>query len=266
MKILSWNVRGASRRPLGAYIKDPAAEHNMQILIMLETKTTAHNANGILSLLHNLYPSSELRFANGASGGFWVFWDSNRISLTPLHSMDQHLSFSVKPARESWKRFFLSVVYASPSYSQGIQLWQALQSFATAHITEADPWLLTGDFNSLLSPQDKQGGRWDARSVGHKDFQQFLDSVNLNDLGFVGTPFTWSNNRSPPQDLGTSRPRLGQPIVGKILSDFNLHHLPRIGSDHCPLLLRNDSRSHTKIPAFRFENMWLLQPGFHMVL
>lgn len=92
-KILTRNVRGASRRPLGAYIKDLVAEHDMHILIMLDTKTTAQNAMSILSILHALYPSSVLRFGNGASGSIWVFWDSAQVTLSPLDSIDQHVLF-----------------------------------------------------------------------------------------------------------------------------------------------------------------------------
>lgn len=181
--------------------------------------------------------------------------------------MDQHMSFSVKPVSARWTPFIISAVYASPNSNHRTQLWHALKSMATSHITAADPWLLVGDFNSLLLPQDKQGGRWDPRSGGNRHFQNFMDEVNLTDLGFVGPPFTWSNNRSPPNRILERLDRgLGNLSWERHYGDYTMHHLPRMGSDHCLLLLQNSSRTHRNNPQFRFENMWLLQPGFHMVV
>jgi hypothetical protein len=56
------------------------------------------------------------------------------------------------------------------------------------------PWLLLGDFNSILSPFEKSGGR-NFGSSSHNDFVDFVHSNALVDLGFVGNKFTWSNHR-----------------------------------------------------------------------
>lgn len=181
--------------------------------------------------------------------------------------MDQHLSFAIKPMFGSWKPFFLSSVYASPNNHHRSTLWLDLKSLATAHVTASDPWLLLGDFNSLLSPQDKQGGRWDPRSNGNRAFQRFVDEVDLTDLGFVGSPFTWSNNRQPLNKILERFDRgLGNQSWATHYGDFSLHHLFHKGSDHCPILLQNSYRLYRHQPPFHFENMWLLQPGFHMVV
>lgn len=41
-----------------------------------------------------------------------------------------------------------------------------------------------------------------------------------------------------------------------------MHHLPRIGSDHNPILLSELASHHRRSHYFRFENMWTKQPGF----
>ena len=52
---------------------------------------------------------------------------------------------------------------------------------------------LTGDFNDILSNEEKWGGRArDDRSF--KDFNSFIERNSLVDLGFTGNPWTWSNN------------------------------------------------------------------------
>lgn len=47
--------------------------------------------------------------------------------------------------------------------------------------------------------------------------------------------------------------------------DHSIHHLPRIGSDHNPLLLTDGPSRRYSSQNFRFKNTWLIQPGFHYV-
>lgn len=173
--------------------------------------------------------------------------------------MSQQLSFSTKPLRGTNKPFFLSTIYASLDRRQRLQLWDSLKHFLASHVTTFDPWLLIGDFNSILAPQDKLGGRWDTRHPGHCNFHEFMDSTNINDMGFVGLPYTWSNNRRPPHRIlkRLDRSLCNEPW-SRIYGEYALHHFPWIGSDHCPLQYQQQ--------AFRFENMWLLHPGFHAVV
>lgn len=51
------------------------------------------------------------------------------------------------------------------------------------------PWMVIGDFNAILSSDEKNGGL----SIGKRCpyFCDFVDSSNLHDLDFRGPPFTW---------------------------------------------------------------------------
>ncbi|CAL1410372.1 unnamed protein product [Linum trigynum] len=52
------------------------------------------------------------------------------------------------------------------------------------------PWLLVGDFNSILSPSEKLGGApFDAARI--RDFQEVVQDTGLIDLGFEGPAYTW---------------------------------------------------------------------------
>lgn len=56
------------------------------------------------------------------------------------------------------------------------------------------PWVDVGDFNLILSPEDKQDGRdFASSSVG--DLRRFMDQFGLLDLGSLGLPYTWTNCR-----------------------------------------------------------------------
>lgn len=56
-----------------------------------------------------------------------------------------------------------------------------------------DKWILAGDFNDIISNEEKLGGS--ARSDRTlKDFKGFILDNELIDLGFDGHPWTWCNN------------------------------------------------------------------------
>lgn len=65
-------------------------------------------------------------------------------------------------------------------------LWDDLK-FILPH--DLSPCLLMGDFNAILSPHEKKS----IHSFGKKCniFDNFLDSCNLQDLGYIGPFFSW---------------------------------------------------------------------------
>lgn len=46
-----------------------------------------------------------------------------------------------------------------------------------------------GDFNVILSPNEKYGGLSLGKRCSH--FGDFMEDMDLHDLGFKGSPFTW---------------------------------------------------------------------------
>ncbi|XP_060210304.1 uncharacterized protein LOC132637191 [Lycium barbarum] len=58
------------------------------------------------------------------------------------------------------------------------------------------PWCLGGDFNVILDPLEKLGGK-PHRMYKSLEFSSCMDNCELTDLGYVGPRFTWCNNRRP---------------------------------------------------------------------
>lgn len=79
---------------------------------------------------------------------------------------------------------------------------------------------------------------------------------------FHGTRFTWADGRG----LGRVRRRLDWVFVNSLIhdrfEDFKLSHLPRVASDHTPLLLQCRISSTMPHHAFRFLDAWLLHSEF----
>jgi hypothetical protein len=92
------------------------------------------------------------------------------------------------------------------------------------------------------------------------EFGQTLATCQLEDLGYSGPKFTWTNGRSG-RDL--TRERLDRAVANNSWSNhFNVVEvvvLPRIISDHNPLLLscsQNCDLQWKKHKSFRYEASW----------
>lgn len=94
-------------------------------------------------------------------------------------------------------------------------------------------------------------------------FASTMDNCQLLVLGFNGPKFTWTNKRkSKPIFERLDRGWANSEWI-QLFPSANLWHLPRITSDHCPILLKfqNDPFVQGDKP-FRFEPMWLLDDRF----
>jgi len=56
-------------------------------------------------------------------------------------------------------------------------------------------WILSGDFNMILSLEEKTGGRKRFEQDSGK-FKTLIDQLNLVDIENINGTFTWSNHRS----------------------------------------------------------------------
>lgn len=60
--------------------------------------------------------------------------------------------------------------------------------------TISNPWAVIGDFNSILSTDEKLGGTPHNLSKS-LPFIECLHDCDLTDMGYTGQAFTWCNER-----------------------------------------------------------------------
>lgn len=123
-----------------------------------------------------------------------------------------------------------------------------------------------GDFNSLLSPEDKQGGRpFASSSVGA--LRQFMDQSGLIDLGSLGLPYTWTNCRHGQANI---REKLDRGITNvewrELFPRASVTNLPITSSDHAPLVVDSTGGSRAIASPFRFEEFWVNEPDCYSVI
>ena len=151
---------------------------------------------------------------------------------------------------------WVTAVYDSLVSVIRCKLWDHLNHLAT--ITN-DPWIVGGDFNLILFPGEKSGGSSTASGVC-KNFSNWFHNNRLYDLQFKGPRYTWS--------CGSLSKHLDRVVCNKawFLQNPNASvlHLPKVASDHRPVLIRFDQSSrNNKFPKiFRFMAAWLTDSRF----
>ncbi|XP_051122658.1 uncharacterized protein LOC127245688 [Andrographis paniculata] len=151
--------------------------------------------------------------------------------------------------------FFLSEIYAKCSITQRRELWEVIKTIA--HDLTATPWLLGGDFNAISDISERDGpGRTKIRSA--RDFSDAILEANLLDAGFIGSPFTWTNNKIWE--------RLDRVPYNNTWMDLctttTVFYLPRNVSGHSPLLISVKLNAQRSQSAFQFQHMWIKHHNF----
>ncbi|XVF27194.1 hypothetical protein REPUB_Repub14bG0086100 [Reevesia pubescens] len=158
-----------------------------------------------------------------------------------------------------------SGVYASPTPSTRELLWNYLFEFQSF---DSMPWLLIDDFNQILSGLEKQGGR-PKPTARMKPFMEIMTKRNLIDLEAKGCKYTWSNNQHVAALI---KKRLDRAICNvawrQFYSDVWVQNLPKVHSDHCPVLvsMHGSVPHNSAMKPFRFEMAWLAHDTFKELL
>lgn len=157
-----------------------------------------------------------------------MLWDSTRVSVQILQAHHQFIHTRMQLAEGQTSLF--TAVYASPMRHERRQLWKELNNIAKSN---QEPWVLVGDWNMILDASEKKGGAPpDLQKC--REFREVLSNCKLLDLGFQGNKFTWKR--------GSLYQRLDRVLCNfewqTDFMDASVKHLPRIKSDHSPLLLR----------------------------
>jgi hypothetical protein len=129
-------------------------------------------------------------------------------------------------------------------------------------LTATPNWIIGGDFNMILTLEEKTGGTKKLEQDSGK-FRTLIDNLKLVDMETSNGTFTWSNRRSGNQHIAC---RLDRFLVTEELlesgSCLDSLILPTAGSDHWPIALQLNLNDPPRYKPFRFEKFWLQHPDF----
>lgn len=153
--------------------------------------------------------------------------------------------------------WLLLVIYASNFPSLRKALWN---EFLSISILSEILWFLCRDLNFTASLEDKLGGCQFTLSHSVLDLKYFLFWTCLLDLGFVGNRFTWCNSHFGRDKIDAHLDyALANESWISLFIECSISHLPKVLSDHSPILFKAGHQVVTfrPRPIFRFENFWL---------
>ncbi|XP_073033909.1 uncharacterized protein [Primulina eburnea] len=153
MKIACWNIRGFHKPLKQKSVQTLFGSHKIDVFVILESKLDEKtNMNlmrirfGGMKVTHN--------FLLNNKGCVLVFWNPQSVELDVIYCSAEVIHAWVNCVRTK-KVFCASFVYAFNTIVQRRVLWEELQSISD---TCSLPWILMGDFNNVLSQEEKKGG------------------------------------------------------------------------------------------------------------
>ncbi|KAL6198467.1 hypothetical protein ACLB2K_028256 [Fragaria x ananassa] len=234
---------------LASSAEDLRRIYKFNILVISEPHISGDKALKVVKSLG--FSSFTIEDATGFSRGLWLLWDDQQVKLEVVDSNFQSITSVV--TESSNKQWFFTTVYASPDHALREELWVYLDAFNSLCTI---PWLLTGDFNELISDADKQGGR---AILSGGSFASWVDRNFLIDLAYIGADFTWKSTRNGEEILERLDRGLFNISWRHEFPDAFVQHLARLKSDHCPIFINLESAQFPSptLKPFRFEAMWL---------
>lgn len=196
--------------------------------------------------------------SDGQSGGLALLWKLETMVAVQGFSR-WHINAHIT-CNKTGIKWHMTSFYRHPVTSKREETWSILESLGHANQLS---WLCIGDYNGIVSQSEKSGGR--LQPVRQLDrVRQAIHLYGFQDLGFVGSPFTWSKTDCVE---GQMRIRLDRALANNawrlLFHGATVHHISMSTSDHSMLSLhlRDDRHSRQKDKKlFRFEEMWLSDP------
>ncbi|KAL9676312.1 hypothetical protein QQ045_004526 [Rhodiola kirilowii] len=187
----------------------------------------------------------------------WIMWNEE-YKVSVVNVSDQQVTVKVLN-NEDDTGIHYSFVYSFHDNYLKQRLWDELGALSPQM---TDSWLIMGDFNCIAAWNEKKGGNKKNGKI-IRLFNEFMANVGVSDAGYEGPTFTWSNNQE-----GTRRiwERLDRCLVnGTALNRFptlKIHHLSRVASNHCPLLINFEDGQARRARTFKFMGMWTEHDDF----
>jgi exonuclease III len=118
--------------------------------------------------------------------------------------------------------------------------------------------MVIGDFNEVMGSFEHFSNR--QRSAKQMlDFKEVLSHCDLHDIGFIGLPRTYNNNKKGERNVTV---RLDRAVALPRWSDWFLNakvqHIVSSRSDHCPIFLNLEKEVSMQrgYRLFWYEIMW----------
>ncbi|XP_026447002.1 uncharacterized protein LOC113347531 [Papaver somniferum] len=198
-------------------------------------------------VIHNSSP--------GMKGNIWLFWNKNIQQPQVILVSSQMLTVSVGDV-------LVSGVHAHVKAIQRRFLWSEMKIVSDLN----KPWIILGDFNAVLTHDEKVGGKVPNRN-SMLEFSDCLNQCELLQAPKTGLQYSWSNCQHGSKRILCNLDRVvfNQKWL-QLYSDWGYKFGMGIVSDHAPLLGGCANIPKPKNTPRKFQKMWLSHPEFMQVV
>ncbi|KAI0530940.1 hypothetical protein KFK09_000488 [Dendrobium nobile] len=247
--------RGGQKREASLYLREIVKDYKGFFVGLTETKLSSIDRNDVNQIIgsewdYYLHPSS------GNSGGILILWKKEFASFEMVdHTSQVVIGQLITNALGKWN---IATVYGGKDAHTRRSLWSKLENYLSGD----DPCIIGGDFNCILSKEDKRGGKRFYLSKGSKDMKNFRMNNDFHDIGFVDPSYIWCNNKEGNSRIWERLDRclLNSKAIRKVLM-VKVRHLPRVASDHAPISINIVENHNQKLGFIRFEDTWKTYPA-----
>nr|XP_033514585.1 uncharacterized protein LOC117279202 [Nicotiana tomentosiformis] len=253
--MLCWNVRGMNALNKQKEVKLLCNKEEIGLIGTLETKIKAEKIDQVASKLFGGWGCiTNLR--EHYNGRIWLAWRQEYFKMN-LISMNAQVVTCEVTHNSLQATFMMTIVYAFNTKEDRRSLWSYLDVVSRSM---GSPWIVMGDFNSVLHIEDGVGGNF-ITMAEIAEFHQCIEECALVELPTSGSRYTWNDRH------GDSR------ILSKIdwvfintdwlnsMPIFMAQYLEEGISDHCPLKLSTANTPMRAKAAFKYCNVWATHPN-----
>ncbi len=247
--ICCWNVRGLNDPSKRCLVRHVISSLRNVVVCLQESKVRQVSCSFLRSFAGPFLDKRQFIEA-GASGGLITCWSSKIFECSEVFVRNFSITVHLLH-RGSGERFFVTNAYG-PQSGEGKEAFGV--ELAQLKLCCGGNWVICGDFNLTRARFERNGGVGGGRAAGM--FNDLISALEMIDLPLQNQSFTWSNMQRHP-----SLAKLDRFLVSTEWdSTFPLstvEALPRITSDHCPILLSTGGKACRPGKVFRLEVAWL---------
>lgn len=161
----------------------------------------------------------------------------------------------------STSSYYITFVYGPPTQSNRHLLWSWIRDTAP---TINLPWALVGDFNQIISVDDKLSST--GSNSGMIIFKEIMEHAGLDILNHQGPHFTCTNNRKGDHvcferiDLAFCNSHWSSQYPCSYIQ-----HMGIAASDHSPIVLHSKPLFR-KSRGLKFEKYWYMFPECNRII
>ena len=247
--IIAWNVRGMNMRvklaEIGPYLK----RLGLPVVVLTETRVRKQNADKVRKYLGRNWNVLD-NYDNHSNGRIWILWNPMVVKITLIESSSQLIHCYLENINGNFACHF-TAIYGLNKIEERRELWEHLDRIGLTMNNQ--PWLISGDFNSVLGINDRLGGNL-VQEHEIRDFANCLINNSLFEIQTRGGHFTWCNQRRENLIYSKIDWAFGNLEWMRKYNDIEAEILTPGISDHNPILIHCPIPKFTRYRQFRFLN------------